>query len=156
MRKDRRSGLWAWAGLGGLGLVLLLASAVISRARPRPIVTQAQIEQRGLRDGQARGIGHVQQVNAISTTLGRMRQHVGCPLPELVFRALLVAARAEASTAVTRPRACGSSSYGASSRRRSSPSRSASSTPPPGITSAARGDRSRGDDGRWTTDDGRM
>ena len=96
MRKDRRSGLWAWAGLGGLGLVLLLASAVISRARPRPIVTQAQIEQRGLRDGQARGIGHVQQVNAISTTLGRMRQHVGCPLPELVFRALLVAARAEA------------------------------------------------------------
>jgi hypothetical protein len=75
---------------------MLSAGLVIQRAERRPIATQAQMEQRGYDDGRARGIGQIQQVDAISTTLGRLRPNLNCGLAENLGHMLMVAARAEA------------------------------------------------------------
>jgi hypothetical protein len=91
-----RGGRLAWAALGTLLCLMLGTALVIRRAEHRPIATQAEMEQRGYDDGRARGIGQIQQVDAISTTLGRLRPNLNCRLPEYLGHMLLVAARAEA------------------------------------------------------------
>jgi hypothetical protein len=90
---DRRGSALAWAVLAVLGLLMLCVGLVATRARPRPFMTQSQIEQQGLQDGRVRGIGTVQQVTAHSTTLGRLRPNLRCGYAELAYRTLLVAAR---------------------------------------------------------------
>ncbi len=80
------------AGLGGL-VLLLVAALVVTWPRPGLFLTQSQIEQRGLKDGQVRGIGVVRQVNVYSTTLGRLRSNVSCAPIETLYRTLLLAAR---------------------------------------------------------------
>jgi hypothetical protein len=91
----RRSGLAAWAALAVLACLLIGVGLFLTRVRQRPFATQFEMEQRGLQDGQARGIGQIEQVHAISTTLGRVRPNLTCGLPENLYHVLLVAARVD-------------------------------------------------------------
>ena len=94
-RAGRAGGWLAWAALALLACLVLAAVAVIRRAEYRPLVTQTEIEQRGYQDGQARGIGQIQQVTAISTTLGRLRPSLHCNPQDHLYHMLLVAARVD-------------------------------------------------------------
>lgn len=83
---------WTLASLGGL-VLLIAATVLVTWPRPSLLLTQAQIEQRGLKDAQVRGIGLVRQINAYTTTLGRLRTQLHCAPVETVYRTLLLAAR---------------------------------------------------------------
>ncbi len=85
--------LWTWLALAAAGLILLAVGIVLGGARPRPFASRAQIEQQGLNDARVRGIGTVQQINAHSTTLGRLRPNLHCAFVEQLYRTLLVTAR---------------------------------------------------------------
>jgi hypothetical protein len=89
------TGRLAWAALGLLGCLVLTAGLFVARVGPPPMVTEAQIEQRALNDGIARGLSPITQVTAISVTQGRLRPNLRCDPIETAWHALLVAARAE-------------------------------------------------------------